>query len=282
MKVTYFNPSAPTVTIGSNSYPFYPTTFTTANCTSLDTNNIAYFRDIRNNQTYKVKRMADGKCWMVDNLKYAGEEHATLSNVDGTKGLTYNNTSGAYNTVNGSGTPQSDTNFDKAFYNNPMSTKYCSGTTNIPANSLTRCGYLYSWYATTAGTGKYEEGTQYSNVTGSICPTNFHLPKSYDGKNGALSSTTDFPYLNGMMRNGGGASTDKAYFYNWLPANSWLGIYSGYWVNSLGNQGAYGFFWSSTVSSGPFGYILRFDGSTVNPASIVSKYYGQGVRCVIV
>ena len=67
--------------------------------------------------------MQDEKCWMVDNMKYKGEG-ITISNIgDGTEGIALNDTDGRYNTVdgtNGAAISGTGTNWDKAFYNNPM------------------------------------------------------------------------------------------------------------------------------------------------------------------
>lgn len=132
--------------------------------------------------------MQDEKCWMVDNLKYAGEANTDLANVDGTYGLVYNNESGKYNTVDGTNT-QSTTNSDKAFYNNPMSASYCYGTSI--QSSYTKCGYLYNWYAATAGTGTYTTSTYGTNVSGSICPTGWRLPSgSSDGSTATGDGTS--------------------------------------------------------------------------------------------
>ena len=119
--------------------------------------------------------MQDNKCWMVDNMKYLGEGITINNTADSTQGMTLNNTSGRYNTVDGTDT-QSSANSDKAFYNNPMSASYCYG--DSIQSSYTKCGYLYNWYAATAGTGTYATSTYGTNVSGSICPTGWRLPSA--------------------------------------------------------------------------------------------------------
>ena len=56
--------------------------FTGATCGSMSVGDIISLTDERNGQTYRIKKMEDNKCWMVDNIKYKGEG-ITISNVDG-------------------------------------------------------------------------------------------------------------------------------------------------------------------------------------------------------
>jgi uncharacterized protein (TIGR02145 family) len=292
MKITYFNPSTSTVTVGGTTYNYYPSGFTSTNCSSMSTSNaaigstatasIAYFRDTRNNQTYKVKKMVDGKCWMVDNLKYIATD-MTFNNGDHLN----SGTTGKYNTIDGTNT-QSDTNSNKKFYNNPMSDSYCYGLTGTISNTLTHCGYLYNWYAATNGTGTYAQNTQGNNVTGNICPANFRLPSGMsDGttatSNGTSYNAADFAVLNASMNTGALATGSTSNYYtNWLPAGAWGGTYSGGWYSALSYQSTRGYYWSSTVYSAPSARLLSFDSTSVYPGSNDDvKYYGYAVRCVL-
>ena len=282
--VRYFNPSR-TETIGSSTTSnITMQSFTRSNCNAMTVGQVVSLTDSRNKQTYRIKKMQDNKCWMVDNLKYAGEANTDLANVDGTYGLVYNNESGKYNTVDGTRT-QSSTNFDKAFYNNPMSRSYCYGTSI--QSSYTKCGYLYNWYAATAGTGTYATSTRGTNVSGSICPTGWRLPSgSSDGStatgNGLSYNAADFPVLNASM-NAGSLTTGStsSYLTGWLFTGAWSGVFSGSWSNGFGNQGSFGHYWSSTAVSSTNARYLSFSSSDVNPANNLNKYYGRAVRCVM-
>ena len=283
--VRYFNPSR-TETIGSSTTSnITMQNFTQSNCNAMTVGQVVSLTDSRNNQTYQVKKMQDNKCWMVDNLKYAGEANTDLANVDGTYGLVYNNESSKYNTVDGTST-QSTENFDKAFYNNPMSNSYCYGTSI--QSSYTKCGYLYNWYAATAGTGTYATSTQGTNVSGSICPTGWRLPSAVsDGStatgNGISYTAADFPVLNASM-NAGSLTTGSSTGYpaGWQFTGAWSGVFSGRWYNGFNGQGSYGNYWSSTANSFTNAWLLYFGSSYVSPGNyIYSKYYGFAVRCVM-
>ena len=283
--VRYFNPSR-TETIGSSTTSnITMQNFTQSNCNSMTVGQVVSLTDGRNGQTYRIKKMQDNKCWMVDNLKYAGESNTDLANVDGTYGLVYNNESGKFNTVDGTDT-QSTANSDKAFYNNPMSASYCYGTSI--QSSYTKCGYLYNWYAATAGSGTYNTPRN-TNVSGSICPTGWRLPSATsDGStatgNGASYTAADFPVLNASMNAGSltAGSTTFSYYANWLFTGAWSGVFSGYWDNGFYGPGSYGYYWSSTAYYSTLAWSLSFGSSGVFPGNdYYLKYGGRAVRCVL-
>jgi len=307
MNIIYFNPNSSTVTMANNgvTYNYYPNGFTNTNCSALTPNNssitstpntsMAYFRDTRNNQAYKVKRMADNECWMVDNLKYI--DNTITNTADGTTGMVYNNGdhrnnggSDAANTVDES-TTQSTANSDKAFFNNPIQIANCYNGTNMPANTLTNCGYLYNWYAATNGTGIYSLNTSGNQSTGSICPSNFRLPSGTSGMggpttNGTAVTVADIPVLNASINAGtlatGTTTSNATHATNWQSTGSWGGTYSGTWLTGLGTQGNSGYFWSSTATSAPYAGNLYFVSGNVHPdPSANRKLNGFGVRCVL-
>lgn len=273
--IRYFNPSTTTSM----------QEFTGTTCGSMSVGDIVSLTDERNGQTYRIKKMQDNKCWMVDNMKYLGEG-ITISNVDSTTGITYNNTDGKYNTVDGTST-QNIQNSDKAFYNNPMSDSYCYG--DSIQSSYTKCGYLYNWYAATAGTGTYDTNTEGTNVSGSICPTGWRLPSAMsDGStatgNGTRFTAADFAVLNASMNAGSltTGSTSSSYYAGWQFTGAWSGVFSGDRDNGFRNQGSDGYYWSSTASSSNFAWGLHFVSSSVYPGVNGSnRYYGRAVRCVM-
>jgi len=332
MKITYFNPTKNTVsfedttTFSAETFAYYPstdssTTFSSTDCTNLVPNNtsdvdipesLVFVRDTRNNQVYKVKKMADDKCWMIDNLKYIGntnQDGNVITNVDSTSGIIFRNGEGpngtpsspigndtSWNTVSGSDT-QNTTNSDKAFWNNPMSHIGCYdgiASGNIAANTLTHCGYMYNWYAATGGTGTYSITTNGIQATGSICPANFRLPSSLSGAggptvDGTISTVADFPVLNASMAAGslatGNQTDDGTTQPNWLPTGPWSGTISGWWGTNLDHIGTSGWFRSSTngIAVGST-WNLYFVPSTplLAPGNDNSaKYWGGPVRCLL-
>ena len=332
MKINYFNPAQTSVTISttdtdgtpfSATYPYFHNespgnTFDSTACAALTPSNstsmnipssIVYVRDPRNNQVYKVKRMIDNKCWMIDNLKYIGNTNRDgniINNIDGTTGIIFRNGEGpngapsspvgsgtSWNTVSGSDTGNNN-NVNKAFWNNPMSHAACysglhSGNPTMANNTLTQCGYLYNWYAATGGTGTYGSptNTNGAQATGSICPANFRLPSSTSGTggpttNGTSATVADFPVLNASMNAGSLVAGATSTFYtNWLPSGPWSGAYSGYWNYFLYGMGSGGLFRSSTASSALGSYYLMSTDPYVNTDNNDPKYLGFSVRCLL-
>ena len=104
--------------------------------------------DTRDNNTYTVSKLADGRCWMTQNLRIAGK---TLTPAD--SDVTSNYTIPA-SSING-------------FSSHDTSNAYVDSD-----------GGFYTWYTTTAGTGTYSLSTNGQNTTVSICPKGWRLPTS--------------------------------------------------------------------------------------------------------
>ena len=102
--------------------------------------------DTRDNNTYTVSKLADGKCWMTQNLRIAGK---TITPAD--SDVTANYTIPA----------SSISGFD------------AYDTSNAYVDSY---GGFYNWYTATAGTGTQSLSTQDQNTTASICPKGWRLP----------------------------------------------------------------------------------------------------------
>ena len=104
--------------------------------------------DTRDNNTYTVSKLADGKCWMTQNLRIAGK---TLTPADSDVTTNYTIPASSISGFN----------------------RY--GTSNAYVDSD---GGFYTWYTATAGTGTYALSAQSQNTTVSICPKGWKLPTS--------------------------------------------------------------------------------------------------------
>jgi len=235
---------------------------------------------------------------MIDNLKYIDN---SIVNVDGTKGTIYRNGRGPnvpsngatrLNTVSGNNLDNS-ANYDKAFYNNPMSVAACYGgsTANMAANTMTHCGYLYNWYAATAGTGIVDMTVEGDQATGSICPAGFRLPSVLASSTGGPTTNgvsplfADYPVLSASMAIGtnqaGSGSSSSSNYAGWLPSGAWSGTYAGTYDDGFIEQGEVAYYRSSTNRSNVRARGMDFDSGIVNAVSMGFKYYGDAVRCVM-
>ena len=176
-------------------------------CNDLYQGNVTALTDQRDNQTYAVAKLADGKCWMIENLRLES------TNSDNSTGLlaqgygtsaTYGNFSGlataesANFTVNDSnataattanslyyaGTQSSTATIDISQtnyagyrmprYNNINTQSRATNPTGTGVNVYSYGNY-YTWAAAVADTSYYNTDNQ-SVTNTSLCPSGWHLP----------------------------------------------------------------------------------------------------------
>jgi uncharacterized protein (TIGR02145 family) len=275
----------------------------------INDNNTVTLNDPRGNgQDYKIRKLADGNCWMIDNLKLKLTDGMTLTSAttnvatDTTVdfawgGFTYTNGSsitaahdvdnfvtGGYLTKTGADTSTSY-NYDAWRQVDPSSLAYCINPTGgafATTGSLTGCGYLYNYFTATAGSypqSAYDSSKSNQNAPYSICPANWRLPSGRDADG-------DFGFLDKAYPPGTGAyhdgSANMITQNLWLPTVSFAGVFSGYYNSGFDYQGSYGYFWSSSVFNATYAYNLSFNSSYVYPGTSSNyRYYGRAVRCVV-
>ena len=113
--------------------------------------------DTRDNNTYTVSKLADGKCWMTQNLRIAGK---TITPADSNVSANYTIPSSSIS----------------GFDSYDISYAYIDNT----------YGGYYSWYTATAGTGTAALTVNGQNAPASICPKGWRLPTG--GNGGELES----------------------------------------------------------------------------------------------
>ncbi|MCL1839378.1 IPT/TIG domain-containing protein, partial [Candidatus Saccharibacteria bacterium] len=253
-------------------------------CSSMTLDEVIYRFDARDGQMYRVKKMADGNCWMIDNLKY---EPPTTGDVP------FLETTSGYMTANGVNAPASAANWDVARWFDPSSAFACAGTVHVATDSTTRCGYFYNWYGVTYGTGSYNTTGQV-NVAGSICPNNMNPGNTTSSpwKIPTAGPSGDYAWLNGKMAGLAGPTyaSGSSLPPNWQPTGAWQGARGGWYrPNShAGQAGGTGYYWSSTNFSNSQINFLMFSLTEVVPGInylsqwlAESKNVGMPVRCFL-
>ena len=270
---------------------------------------VSALTDQRDNNTYAIAKLADGKCWMIENLRLADKDSSNndielsatntnspslpLTNIyDATNPTTSNHLSSSI-------TPSSNApwcNSNSAACDD-QSMLYTGNTTERGTNPATSAntysyGNYYNWYSATAGNGKYSTSTNNSTVAGDICPTGWTLPESGDKTNMAaekndfyklglslgLSAPANYdsetrPYWTGSPEGSNASTIFRTYPNNFL--------YSGYvYGSSVDYRGSYGYYWSKSAYSSNNAYYLNFLSSSVYPSTNRNKYYGFTVRCL--
>ena len=168
----------PTTTAQSASSPIQ--TVTKANCSTTRT----MVRDARDNSTYWIQKLADGNCWMLTNLAYAGGGTNTYSDVinqgtgtPGTPGTLNNGTSDTAATYT-EAKYYVHANASPSIHPNQPSTNNTGGGT--AAGGERQYGYLYNWCAamgaqsTTSACANAT--TPALNTSISVCPAGWFPP----------------------------------------------------------------------------------------------------------
>lgn len=229
---------------------------TTANCPTVRTR----VNDYRDDATYWVQKLADGKCWMLTNLAYGGGGDNAYGDV---KSITNGEAYSAANNI-------------PYFYVPPGSNK-TTGNTNPSASTdgTGQYGYLYNWCAA-MGAQVYAGITctfiSYAepNTGISICPAGWRLPTGNGGEFHLLTNAI------GANNNSAGST---------ILRSAWLGMYSGDWYpdgSGFHNQGSYGNYWSSWHRSTYASWRLQFSDSRVNTYIDLPPDFGIAVRCIAI
>jgi uncharacterized protein (TIGR02145 family)/prepilin-type N-terminal cleavage/methylation domain-containing protein len=214
-------------------------------------------------RSYRIAKLADGKCWMLDNLKLGSATGSVLltsadSNVAGSFTLPQLATSGA-------------ADYDTARVYGPLPGDTGAGVTNY--------GYLYNWSAVTAGESRTTKPINSGNANYSICPKGWVLPTG--------GGSGDFAMLNAKMNNASASSPSissaSGFYQNWSLSGPFSGVLSGYWSGSFAHQGASGYLWSKTTYTdhGSNAFHGFYNASSVSPGHAGSRGMGQAVRCVL-
>ncbi|MBR0372717.1 InlB B-repeat-containing protein, partial [Candidatus Saccharibacteria bacterium] len=235
-------------------------------CSSMDVGDVTALADTRDNNTYAVAKLADGNCWMIENLRLGGSSaiQLTLSNSQSEGSLP-----ASTNTFGSSANTK---------YMNASNTMYPVSTMNRANSSVYSYGNYYSWAAAVNSTNNYSTAT---NVTTSICPAGWSLPiGGTSGENPATSGAFHYYGISlGAFDNNGFATANASDLLRQYPNNY---VLSGYQYYSLKqNSGSTGNYWSArAVQNSSCGLII-----TTNSASLpssVERYLGDTVRCVMV
>lgn len=219
--------------------------------------------DVRDGQTYKVAKLADGRLWMLDNLRLGATTltqslSTTNTNMSASVGFTLPTsvTSGFLTYT----TPLINTN-----YANTVATT----TYGIGSNKM---GTYYNYCAATAGTYCMAEGAGFINAEYDVCPAGWRMPTSgpsgeYQTLYTSYSSKADF--MNALSTPFSGSIRNNSYF----------------------NQNIDGTYWGSTYSPGArygspdgsfvYGLIVADSGNTVDPhRNDYRRTNGFVVRCI--
>ena len=253
---------------------------------------VSALTDQRDNQTYAIAKLADGKCWMIENLRLDNQytvgnnqTNPTVANGSLSQGYdpsftglaepefanfsrstTANSLYTTETGVEGKNTISGDNQgYRFPRYNNNNTSQRAANTTNTDVNTYSYGNY-YTWAAVIADTTNYTGGDH--NAT-SICPTGWHIP---------TGNTSGEYYTLNTNANSGAINTSTG--LRSYPTNF---LYSGFFGDSSAyDRGSYGLYWSSTAYNAYASCYLYLDSADVYPGTYGgSKGSGFSARCAV-
>ena len=281
-------------------------------CADAQENDTTRLEDARDGKMYWVAKLADGNCWMTQNLELDLSTDTPLtrelsdvseawipsrdtyeSAQNGVDNITLDQSwnLGKYvwktPTSSGSCSPDADLGGSQCspYWQDVSSgwtpmTEYRTDGVTYNANTQTYdahylAGNYYSYVAATAGTGT-SATSNLTKATDSICPKGFELPtsgSSFNSTSGSFYNLLTNAYSISSNTTDGTAIRSAPLFF----------VRSGYvspYSHFLGSAGYRGYYWSSVADSSSRAYYLYFYSSNVNPSSSTNRHNGQPVRCV--
>ncbi|MBQ6436488.1 hypothetical protein IJJ27_02920 [bacterium] len=235
-------------------------------CSELTNFATACLVDPRDLRTYRVRGIDDGKCWMIDSLKFGG-------NYLQKDGCMANNGEGntTYAWCGGEDAPgcTAGGSFDSTKARDQFSPGYYGHCRYVgEVDGVTYDNYVYDWVAAIQDPYGYQGGTvTYNGYHQGICAPGWHLPLG--GNNG------DFQTL--------------ANLHGTLPNNFWIDSQyfaatcsGGANATTVGEQNDKAFYWSSTqyISTRAYGLEIRIPTSVVISRNHTNKDFIIAVRCV--
>lgn len=245
-------------------------TFSSTRCNAMSIGDLLALNDNRDGDTYTIAKLADGNCWITENLRLdpSTTTFTTANTNDPT--TAFIDEAPLSQTATTLCNEDSSACIDKVMFNaNDLDrTLTASPNTNNNASSWYSYGMMYGWYTATAGNGDYAMSS--GNVVGDICPAGWRLPKG--GANG------EFVDLVNTLTGSSATETNNNMLA--FPNNF---IYSGdYNYNISGGRGTYGRFWSATPDGQAKAFrlgVAATQGAT--PAGSWNKWDAFAVRCIV-
>lgn len=262
--------------------------------------------DARDDNVYAIAKLADGNCWMIENLR-----------LDNAPSVDYPELSQGYGGVfSGLAASENSTFVDYATENSRYksdgsgdiigvngATRTDIGTANYPWYRMPRFnndntaaavstaatgdaniysyGNYYNWAAAIANTTYYNNYLDSDNADTSLCPDGWRLPLGAERPSADFS----FAYLDTMLGGTGGSQSSATASNNWRKFPNNL-VYAGYLDSHVGDttpygRGQSGSLWSSSAASSPDAYMLGISNDVIHPGNNQNyKYLGIPIRCI--
>ena len=259
----------------------------------LEADSMAELIDTRDNQVYKVAKLKDGKCWMVENLNIAGGTALSSTDTDFDANYTLPTTNGWTVTDGKLILPASavknenDNNLTDSTQFSTDNYAYVFNSGNKEncgaSDQNTPCYSYYSWDTATLGSGR-NISTDNTDASYSICPKNWRLPTSRYTNTFDVAVADESDFYNLAISYGmptGVYSKGPSDFYAQAGPNT---IPSFLTAGTCGGGSCYfsyyGYYWSNTGYSDASIGTFHFSNSYINTRNTIPRMAGLSVRCL--
>lgn len=298
LEMAYEDSGAERVTVGNGEY------FTMQDMTPLicamtdDIPSEIQAVDVRDNKLYWITKLADGHCWMTQNLDLDLDSSVALTS-DTTNLKTVSSWTPSVSTTTVDEAPgvtwPTQPRIDPRSLEIGDSYQYgnSSSLRDVPYDESGEHGHvgnLYTWMAAVAT----NDGRAFTHTTmdhperipqDSICPKGWRLPTITNSDATKKNSDNEFARLNYLYNESSSTSNTGLYSAPLFFVTAGYGWEAGYYGGIYGHPGRYGEYWSSTYpESDSSSYYVEIDSSlNTNRLSELwsnDRYEGKSIRCV--
>ena len=230
--------------------------------------------DNRDDDTYLIRKLKDGNCWMLDNLRLDPTDSLTAANMSENNTNATNTMIANYlnNVMNVTSTWSGDGAYLEPWVNSAFKDRTAKITSYGDGSG--KVGVYYNYCAATVGTYCYESGAGV-DIPGTIidapydlCPANWRMPTG--------GGTGEYQILYNKYNTTTVATNPASLQYNLSTP------LAGFFQDMSTVFGDYGFFWSSTYGVGYDIYRLIVDPNNVYPLNYFGyRSYGYSMRCLV-
>ena len=241
-------------------------------CSSMSVGSITALTDTRDNDTYAVAKLADGNCWMIENLRLGGTSPMELTAANTQSAGTLPAATSTW------GTGDTDQNLDvENTVNPPYEVAYDRNVRNYAY------GNYYSYATAINSTANIPYDT---DATTSICPAGWALPSRSiygglgatlrDNDSGLVTSSNFRSYPNNFLIASGGINANGVFSNYFTGGGSY--VYADYWTSHSGSQSYYRLSYVLSIYIGDANIDTLTNQHSGGPSY---KYRGYSVRCVL-
>jgi len=283
--ITYMQDMTSTICDNTTTPSSGATETTTSHSFSTDLAPETTLTDSRDGKTYTIRKLADGNCWMAQNLDLDLDTNTALTPEDSDVSADWTPSESTFTGASSGwqGTDQNSHSYDPgnrvyiSFYTSDDGDT--SATEDSHSANTGHVGNFYNWYGATAGTGNESLEDQYDNASGSVCPKGWKLPTEYDSSSDAIGDDSYYKLLTTTYKIE--SSKDGTIAILNGPLSFVRAGYYDFDFNRENGTDYTGYYWTSTLYSAAYVYHLTFysDGSTPRGRG---RHIGDAlpIRCV--